>query len=132
MGCSGPTGTTPVVSLMTRSISRISLPSSRYVRNEESDQAGSDVLSDETGGDVSISFDGTGAGREGGGIEAVGERVGEEASAARVLDRSPFGGVVVEGLSSGVGVDTGEGVSWLEVSAVRPGGWCESGSWSLF
>lgn len=81
IGCSGPTGTTPVVSLITRSISLISLPSSRYVRSEESDQAGNVALSDETGGDVSMSFVGIGAGLEGGGIEDVGEIVvGEEAS----------------------------------------------------
>lgn len=47
----------------------MSLPSSRYVRREWSDHAGSDVLSDEFGGDVSISLCGTGAGREGGGID---------------------------------------------------------------
>lgn len=51
----------------------MSLPSSRYVRREESDQAGSVALSDETGGDVSISLVGIGAGLEGGGIEDVGE-----------------------------------------------------------
>lgn len=68
-----------MVSLITRSMSRISLPSSRYVLKEESDQAGSVALSDETGGDVSMSLLGTGAGLEGGGIDDVGD-VGDEAS----------------------------------------------------
>lgn len=106
----------------------MSLPSSRYVRNEASDHAGRVVLSEDTGGETSISLVGIGAGREGGGIVFD---VGGVTLAECEADRLGFPGPVVDGLSSGVGVDTGELVSWLEVSPVRPGGCCESDSSSL-
>lgn len=90
----------------------MSLPSSRYVRSDESDQAGSVVLSDETGGDISISLVGMGAGRLGGGIEEVGMTdVGDGVLVGCNVKRFGLDGTIVEGLSSGVGVDTGEGVS---------------------
>jgi hypothetical protein len=112
---------------MTTSMSLISLPSSRYVRSDESDHAGRFVLSDESGGDVSMSFWGIGAGREGGGIvsgNVVGgaSRVGEGEVLGCKVERPVVLDCEVEGLSSGVGVEMGELVSWLDVSPVSPGG----------
>lgn len=103
-------------------MSRRSVPSSRYVRSDESDQAGSDELSEDGGGDGSISFVGMGAGRDGGGIEEGASNVGEGEETGREAERLGLFGALVEGLSSGVGVDIGELVSWLDVSPVRPGG----------
>ena len=111
-GCSGPTGTTPVVSLMTSNISLISLPSSRYVRNEWSDHAGNVVLSEELGGLISMSFSGRGAG-----LKSRGKEDAEVASVAsssdmlcavRMLD---FSGCESGRLFSGLGVEIGELVS---------------------
>ena len=96
---------------MINSIPLSSVPSSRYVRREESDQAGKFVLSDEAGGDGSISLIGIGAGRDGGGIEVGVSNVGEGEVLDREADRMFLLGVLVEGLSSGVGVDMGEFVS---------------------
>lgn len=92
------------------------------MRSEESDQAGSCELSEEGGGDDSISFCGMGAARFGGGIDEGESKVGDGEEMPREVERSGLLGVLVEGLSSGVGVEIGELVSWLEVSPVSPGG----------
>jgi hypothetical protein len=47
----------------------------------------------------------------------IGERcVGEPVFSERNVETVVFSGIVFMGLSSGVGVDTGELVSWLELS----------------
>lgn len=71
------------------------------------------MLSDEAGGEGSLSSIGFGADLEGGGI----------AEADVVFVGDAFSWLFFEGLSSGVGVDIGELVSWLELSVDKPGAW---------
>jgi hypothetical protein len=58
-----------------------------------------------------MSFCGIGAGRFGGGIDKGASNVGDGETTPREADRFGLLGVLVEGLSSGVGVDIGELVS---------------------
>src|SRR5689334_10623840 len=82
------------------------------------------VLSDDIGGEMARAASGVGAGRLGGGMLFFEGEVGRKEATVE------FSGIVFMGLSSGVGVEMGELVSWLESSVVRPGGCCGSGALS--
>jgi hypothetical protein len=70
------------------------------------------VLSADTGGEGSRSLVGMGAGLDGGGPTGSDARcVGDDVLSDLNVERVLFSGIVFMGLSSGVGVDTGELVS---------------------
>ena len=95
---------------MTNSISLISLPSSKYVRNDAADNAGREMHSDDCC-EVSICFVGTGAGRDGGGIDGAVSDVGDGEPVGQDAVMLGLDGAFVEGLSSDDGVEMGEVVS---------------------
>lgn len=90
-----------------------------------SDQAGRRELEEETGGEGSrsVSSTGVGAGRDGGGggTDCGGFVAGEAPLCVWNVERVLCSGIVFIGLSWS-GVETGELVSWLDVSVVKAGG----------